>query len=175
MSWLTIFLIWYSIGIITFCIYIILIYIIQDLEDNTMFTYLLVGFITGFGGILATILLIYLLLDKEREFLSDLKNSTKTWKMNIFKTKCIIIDLNLPLKFKRYKFNKHLKYDLFLFTITLLDRSITEVISSIKNTQVLFTKDDIGPLYRAFMAGRFDEEQGLTEINKILMDKNNII
>ncbi len=172
MIWLKLVIIWYIIGVIAISTIIISQYIISRSFKEEIgisnFNLILFIIIVPFGGPLALGLVIYSLLRNNMEFLKEIHNIMKSWKMNVFKTKCIIIDFNLPLKFRRLKFDKHLKYHLFLFTIILLDRGITEVIYNAKNMKEIKPEEFIR-LYNAIFNRRINVVDATDEVNNLLL------
>jgi hypothetical protein len=118
--------IWYIIGCISVGLYLIFNIkytkvVIPHIDTSTYFGGILVG---GLLGPITTILLICIHIINRYEDLEV---------MNIFHTKSIIIDFDFPKKFKVHTYRKHKKYNLFLFSITILDRTFADLVHSLKN------------------------------------------
>lgn len=118
--------IWYVIGCISVGIHIIfnVKYIEEELPNVEFGTYFAGIMLGGLLGPIVTILLICVHIVNRYE---DLET------MNIFRAKSIIIDFDFPKKFKIYTYRKHKKYNLYLFSITILDRTFADLIHSLKS------------------------------------------
>lgn len=118
--------IWYIIGCISVGIYLILNikYTKKELPDIETGVYLGAIVLGGLLGPITTILLICIHIINRYEDLEA---------MSIFRAKSIIIDFDFPKKFKIYTYRKHKKYNLYLFSITILNRTFADLIHSLKS------------------------------------------